>query len=215
MLAFGLRRGEALGLHWSALDWDAATLKVTHAVKRIRDRTETSELRTRLVIGELKTARSRRTLFLTPELVELLRRHRARLAEERIAIGPALAGTRLDLSKRLGDATGPGQRVALVLQDLPAGRPRPLAPARAASLRGVVDAGSGHRPLRGLRSSRTLERRNHERRVRAPRRRTETRSCRSYVRGAAAVQWLPQWLPEPTRTRRRCWLNAKKRFLTR
>lgn len=72
MLAFGLRRGEALGLHWSALDWDAATLKVTHAVKRVRDRTEPSELRTRLVIGELKTARSRRTLFLTPELVDLL-----------------------------------------------------------------------------------------------------------------------------------------------
>jgi integrase len=89
MLAFGLRRGEALGLHWSALDWDAATLKVTHAVKRVRDRAETTKLRTRLVIGELKTARSRRTLFLTPELVELLRRHRARLAEERMAIGPA------------------------------------------------------------------------------------------------------------------------------
>jgi integrase len=67
MLAFGLRRGEALGLHWSALDWDAATLKVTHVVKRVRDRTETSEPRTRLMIGELKTARSRGTLFLTPE----------------------------------------------------------------------------------------------------------------------------------------------------
>ena len=39
MLAFGLRRGEALGLHWSALDWESATLKVTHAVKRVRDRT--------------------------------------------------------------------------------------------------------------------------------------------------------------------------------
>jgi integrase len=47
-----------------------------------------SERRTHLVIGEVKTARSRRTLFLTPELVELLRRHRARLAEERMAIGP-------------------------------------------------------------------------------------------------------------------------------
>jgi integrase len=89
MLAFGLRRGEALGLHWSALDGDTATLKVTHAVKRVRARTETSKLRTRLMIGELKTARSRRTLFLTPELVELLRRHRARLTEERMAIGPA------------------------------------------------------------------------------------------------------------------------------
>src|SRR5215213_6910764 len=105
MLAFGLRRGEALGLRWPALDWDSATLKVTHAVKRVRDRTSISELRTRLVIGELKTARSRRTLFLTPELVELLRRHRARLAEER-RNRTGLAGTRLDLSKRLGNAAG-------------------------------------------------------------------------------------------------------------
>lgn len=73
----------------SRVDGDTATLKVTHAVKRARARTETSELRTRLMIGELKTARSRRTLFLAPELVELLRRHSARVAEERIAIGPA------------------------------------------------------------------------------------------------------------------------------
>jgi integrase len=56
MLAFGLRRGEALGLHWSAL---------------------------------AGMPRSRRTLFLTPELVELLRRHRAHLAEERMAIRQA------------------------------------------------------------------------------------------------------------------------------
>jgi len=88
MLAYGLRRGEALGLHWSALDWGAATLKVTHGVKRVQDRTA-AERQTRLVVGELKTARSRRTLFLTPQLAELLRRHRAQLAEERIAVGEA------------------------------------------------------------------------------------------------------------------------------
>jgi integrase len=75
MLAFGLRRGEALRLHWSALSWQAGTLKVTHRVKRIRVRGTDSQLRTQLVIGELKTSRSRRMLFLTPQMVEMLRRH--------------------------------------------------------------------------------------------------------------------------------------------
>lgn len=42
-----------------------------------------------MVIGELKTARSRWTLFLTPQLVDLLRRHRVRQAEERMAVGEA------------------------------------------------------------------------------------------------------------------------------
>ena len=85
-------------------------------MKRVRDRTETSELRTRLVIGELKTARSRRTLFLTPELVDLLRpppRSSGRGADRNRT---GLAGTRLDLSERFGDAPGSGQRVALVLR---------------------------------------------------------------------------------------------------
>jgi integrase len=41
------------------------------------------------VIGELKTSRSRRTLFLTPQMVEMLRRHRARQATERMAVGEA------------------------------------------------------------------------------------------------------------------------------
>jgi integrase len=108
MLAFGLRRGEALGMHWSALDWDAATLKVTHGVKRVRDRAETTNLSTRLVIGELKTARSRRTLFLSPELVELLRRHRARLAEERMAIGPAWREHDLIFPSAVGTPMDPG-----------------------------------------------------------------------------------------------------------
>src|SRR4029453_8933073 len=88
--------------------------KVTHAVKRVRDRAETTKLRTRLVIGELKTARSRRTLFLTPELVELLRRHRARLAEERMAIGPAWQEHGLIFPSAIGTPHD------LVLPDLPA-----------------------------------------------------------------------------------------------
>jgi integrase len=38
-LTYGLRRGEVLGLHWSALDWQAATLAVTHGVRRIKLKT--------------------------------------------------------------------------------------------------------------------------------------------------------------------------------
>jgi integrase len=90
MLAYGLRRGEALGLHWDRLDWTAGTLLVSHSVKRIKDRdAATSGRRTRLIVSELKTRRSRRTLYLTPQLVELLRRHSAQQAEERLAAGAA------------------------------------------------------------------------------------------------------------------------------
>jgi len=35
-LAYGMRRGEVLGLRWSALDWDAGTLQVTHGVSGSR-----------------------------------------------------------------------------------------------------------------------------------------------------------------------------------
>jgi len=50
-----MRRGEVLGLHWSALDWKAGTLGVTHGVKRVKDRDVSSGRRTRLVVSELKT----------------------------------------------------------------------------------------------------------------------------------------------------------------
>jgi integrase len=106
MLAFGLRRGEALGLQWSALNWEAGTLKVTHGVKRIRVRTD-SQLRTQLVIGELKTSRSRRTLFLTTQMVELLRRHRARQAVERMAVGEAWDDHGLVFSSEVGTPLDP------------------------------------------------------------------------------------------------------------
>jgi integrase len=106
MLAFGLRRGEALGLQWSALNWEAGTLKVTHGVKRIRVRTD-SRLRTQLVIGELKTSRSRRTLFLTTQMVELLRRHRARQAVERMAVGEAWDDHGLVFSSEVGTPLDP------------------------------------------------------------------------------------------------------------
>lgn len=106
MLTFGLRRGEALGLMWGGLDWESGTLKVAHGVKRVEDRSD-GDRRTRLTVGELKTARSRRTLFLTPELVDLLRRHRANQVEERLAVGEAWVDNGLVFPSELGTPLDP------------------------------------------------------------------------------------------------------------
>lgn len=107
-LTFALRRGEVLGLYWSGLDWERGTLAITHAVKRVKnqDGAQAGARKTRVVVEELKTRRSRRTLYLTPELLDLLRRHRAGQSEERIALGggwqdhglifPSAAGTPMD-----------------------------------------------------------------------------------------------------------------------
>jgi integrase len=86
-LAYGMRRGEVLGLHWSALDWKAGTLGVTHGVKRVKDRDASSGRQTRLVVSELKTPKSRRMLVLTSEMVARFRQHRARQAEMQMAAG--------------------------------------------------------------------------------------------------------------------------------
>ena len=59
------------------------------------------------MVGELKTPRSRRTLFLTPELVELLRRHRVRQAEERMAVGEAWEEHRLIFCSEVGTPLDP------------------------------------------------------------------------------------------------------------
>ncbi|MEV4242545.1 tyrosine-type recombinase/integrase [Streptosporangium canum] len=86
-LVFGLRRGEALGLMWSGFDPEARTLRVTHAVKRIKNRGTDTERKTKLVIAELKTRKSRRTLCLTPELVDALKRHKSAHNKERLQSG--------------------------------------------------------------------------------------------------------------------------------
>ena len=88
-LAYGMRRGEVLGLHWSALDWQAGTVRVTHGVKRVKDQAmgHRGAGHGWWSVKEPKTPKSRRTLTLTPELVARFRQHRLRQAEAQIAAG--------------------------------------------------------------------------------------------------------------------------------
>ncbi len=89
------------------LDWRAGTLGVTHGMKRIKNRDSASERRTQLVVSELKTPKSRRTLALTPEIVARLREHRARQAEARIVAGELWQEHRLAFTTEVGTPVDP------------------------------------------------------------------------------------------------------------
>jgi len=78
-LALGLRQGEALGLRWEDIDFDAATLRVRRSLQRIGGAFQ---------FVEPKTARSHRTLALPNIAAIALREHRTRQLKERLAAGP-------------------------------------------------------------------------------------------------------------------------------
>lgn len=78
-LALGLRQGEALGLRWSDLDLDTATLAVRRALQRQRGKG--------LVFVEPKSPASRRVLTLPAPMVDALRAHRSTQLKERIRAG--------------------------------------------------------------------------------------------------------------------------------
>ncbi len=80
MLATGLRRGEALALHWADVDLAAGQVRVRWTLTR------TSR---GLQLGEPKTVKSRRTVPLPRSTIETLRAHRTRQAEERLAAAEA------------------------------------------------------------------------------------------------------------------------------
>lgn len=73
-----MRRGEILGLKWEDVDLDAARLTVRRSLVTVGYEPRWSEP---------KTARGRRTISLDPGAVAALRAHRARQAEERLALG--------------------------------------------------------------------------------------------------------------------------------
>jgi integrase len=80
LLTTGLRRGEALGRRWSDLDLDRGTLSVQATLVARAGKPEWSD--------DGKTGTARRLVALDPEVVAVLRAHRTRQREERLAIGP-------------------------------------------------------------------------------------------------------------------------------
>jgi integrase len=77
-LAVGLRQGEALGLVWEDIDFEAGTLTVARALQRIRGEFHFVEPKTRL---------SRRVIHLPQIARQAMEAHRSRQAAERLAMG--------------------------------------------------------------------------------------------------------------------------------
>jgi integrase len=77
-LGTGLRRGEVLGLRWSDVDLERHILTVAQSLEQTR---------AGLSFKAPKTRRSKRTIALSPSLVEELHGHRAKQAAERPALG--------------------------------------------------------------------------------------------------------------------------------
>jgi integrase len=75
----GMRRGEALGLHWRDVSLDRARLSVRQALVLVGNKPD---------LQEPKTAKGRRSIPLPLETVSALKAHKAAQLQERLALGP-------------------------------------------------------------------------------------------------------------------------------
>jgi integrase len=84
-LACGLRQSETLGLRWSDVNVDAATLTIQRTMQRVSGA---------FTFFPPKTARSRRTIAMPSHVATALRQHMKRQLEERMVMGAAGCGTK-------------------------------------------------------------------------------------------------------------------------
>jgi integrase len=116
LLSLSLRRGEALGLSWADLDLERGIVRIRRALKK-----EGSSV----VLGEVKTAGSRRAVNLPDQVVVLLRAHRARQAQELLALGAGRSDGDLVFTTPVGTPIDPdnfAKRFAAITQRAGLGR---------------------------------------------------------------------------------------------
>jgi integrase len=95
----GLRRSEAVGLPWTAVDLMVARLAVVQTAVKAGPMT--------VLDATTKSNRSRRTVALDAGTVAVLKAHRARQFEERLAAGPAWTETGLVFVRENGTGLDP------------------------------------------------------------------------------------------------------------
>ena len=94
----GMRRGEALGLRWSDVDLDAGRLRVVQTIIQVRSK---------VTIGEPKTARGRRPIALDAATVAVLREHRRRCSRSACSSAPTSTTMAWSSTSPTAPASGP------------------------------------------------------------------------------------------------------------
>lgn len=95
----GCRPGELLALQWQDIDWGGGRLAIRHTLTKVAGASA--------VLAEPKTARGRRTINLSSEALDALRRHRQRQGEERRTLGAAYQDGDLVFCSRTGTPLQP------------------------------------------------------------------------------------------------------------
>ena len=98
MLTMGLRPGEVTGLPWDLVDLDGAVLHVRQSLKREQGA---------LVIGDVKTPKSRRSLAIPAIALVSLKKHRTEQVRERLALGSGRADSGLVFTSEVGTPLDP------------------------------------------------------------------------------------------------------------
>ena len=97
-LATGMRRGEILALRWSDVDLPGQSLRVVQSLEQTKDG---------LRFKAPKTKSSRRTIALSPSVVEVLQAHRVKQLEERLLFGLGKDEYGLVFAQITGDVINP------------------------------------------------------------------------------------------------------------
>ena len=100
-LSLGLRRGEISGLRWQDIDWAAGSLRVTHALQRVKGKG--------LRLGELKSEQASRTLHLPRVCVSALLRQQERQSRARQWAGSKWRETDFIFTTGIGTPLNPEQ----------------------------------------------------------------------------------------------------------
>lgn len=94
----GMRRGEILGLKWSDINFEQGFLTVTHNLV---------DNRGRAILGTPKTEKSRRRLYLAPEVIGALRDHQLSQQAAAARAGEAWQGQNFVCASEVGTHTDP------------------------------------------------------------------------------------------------------------